>query len=123
MERPGPMEGGRCRMAKIKRLFLLLVILLLVAGINAVTRETTGWGEPPYPGLIHYRHDGLVGELTVLGRNFRLSPEAVAAVERVETWRTYLESFLERVEEIVEQYGRQAREMMRDLTDQAGEWM
>lgn len=110
-------------MAKLKRFFLLLGLLLLMAGINAITQDAGGPAGPEYPGLIHYQHNGIEGELTVLGRNFRLSPEAVEAVEQVETWRTYFEIFLERVEEIVEKYGRHAREMMRDLRDSAGELM
>ncbi|HHW07878.1 MAG TPA: hypothetical protein GXX34_10225 [Clostridia bacterium] len=110
-------------MSKLKRFFLLLGLLVLIAGINAITGDVDGPGGPDYPRLIRYHHNGLEGELTVLGRDFRLSPEAIQAVERVETWRVYLESFLERVEEIVEKYGRQAREMMQDLRDSAGEFL
>lgn len=104
-------------MTKTMRLLLLIGILVLIAGFNAVSQDASSVMGPDYPGLIRYHNNGLEAQLTVLGRDYPLSPEAVQVMEQIDTWRVYLESFLERVEEIVEKYGRHAQEIIRSLRD------
>lgn len=104
-------------MTRKRRLLLLIGILVFIAGINALSQNATSVMGPDYPGLIRYNNNGVEAQLTVLGRDYPLSPETVQVMERIDTWRVYLESFLESVEEIVEKYGRHAQEIMRSLQD------
>lgn len=108
-------------MTKTMRLLFFIGILILIAGINALSQDTSSVMGPDYPGLIRYNNNGIEAQLTVLGRDYQLSPEAVQVMERIDTWRVYLENFLESVEEIVEKYGRHAQEMMRSLRDNTGD--
>lgn len=102
-------------MTRRMRLLFLIAILVIMAGVNMATQSINSVTGSDYPGLIRYDNTGLEAQLTVLGRNYSLSPGVVQAVEQVDVWRAHLEGFLDKVEEIVKKYGRHAQEMMRNL--------
>ncbi|NLL18880.1 MAG: hypothetical protein GX262_07615 [Clostridia bacterium] len=102
-------------MTRRMRLLFLVAILVIIAGLNMVSQSINTVTGSDYPGLIRYDNTGIDAQLTVLGRDYSLSPGVVQAVEQVGVWRDQLEGFLGKVEEIVKKYGRHAQEMMRNL--------
>lgn len=102
-------------MTRRMRLLFLVAILVIMAGVNMVSQSINSVTGSDYPGVIRYDTTGMEAQLTILGRDYPLSPGMVQAVEQVGVWREQLESFLGKVEELVKKYGRHAQEMMRNL--------
>ncbi|NLC77111.1 MAG: hypothetical protein GX750_05785 [Clostridia bacterium] len=82
-------------MPKKMRLILLVGLLVIIWGIDVVSQSISDVMGPDYPGMIEYRSTGREGQLTVLGKEYQLSPGVLKAVEHVEAWREQLAGFLD----------------------------